>query len=356
MDIKQLKNHLFQNKEKIVEILESLDFHHVEFHRGHDSDYFTCGNFDGDNRQAITIYLNPSLLTINYTRTISNKQNSDFIDLVKFAKPDLNFFEVLKWISEKAGIDFYSENLDRNIPRSLLLIQTYKKLLKNEVQDIDDDKTHVKPIPEVILSYYKQVYSEMFKEDGISYSTQREFEIGYDQFSNMWVIPIRDELGVLTGVKGRYFDRKVPDDKLKYIYLEPTARNKILYGYYKTAKYIDESDCVYVTESEKGVLQLWSYGYKNVVGVGGTRVGSRQIEMLSRLGKRIVILFDKDFTDDKEKVQDLRNRFLKQIPVCFVIDKDNILGEKESPSDNKDKFIKLIKDNIYEVEFEEKRN
>ena len=106
MDIKELKNHFFENKEKIVEILEELDFHHIRFHSGQSDEYLTCGNPQGDNPSSITVYLTPSLLTINYTREISpNKNSSDFIDLIKFFQPKMNFFEVLKWLSEKSGVD-----------------------------------------------------------------------------------------------------------------------------------------------------------------------------------------------------------------------------------------------------------
>ena len=57
-------------------------------------------------------------------------------------------------------------------------------------------------------------------EDNIDYSTQKEFEIGFDEESNRYTIPIRSEIGDVVGVKGRYFDRKVPEGENKYIYLD----------------------------------------------------------------------------------------------------------------------------------------
>jgi DNA primase len=41
--------------------------------------------------------------------------------------------------------------------------------------------------------------------------------------------------------------------------------------------------------------------------------------------------------------------FIDGISVYAIIDKDGILNEKESPSDNPDKWIKLIKNHIYQI-------
>lgn len=41
--------------------------------------------------------------------------------------------------------------------------------------------------------------------------------------------------------------------------------------------------------------------------------------------------------------------FLNGIPVYAIIDKDHILDNKESPSDNPEKFKHLIKNNIYSL-------
>ena len=47
---------------------------------------------------------------------------------------------------------------------------------------------------------------------------RQEFEIGFDEETNRYTIPIRSELGDLVGVKARYFDRKVPDGMNKDVY------------------------------------------------------------------------------------------------------------------------------------------
>jgi DNA primase len=41
--------------------------------------------------------------------------------------------------------------------------------------------------------------------------------------------------------------------------------------------------------------------------------------------------------------------FMPNIQINAIIDKDNILNEKESPSDNPGKWAQLVKNNIYQI-------
>jgi DNA primase len=187
----------------------------------------------------------------------------------------------------------------------------------------------------------------MFLKDGVSYSCQQEFQIGYDEESNRITIPIRSELGDLVSVKGRLFKEELSDNDLKYIYLYKCPRNKILFGLNKTYDYIRESGKIWITESEKGTIQLWSHGIKNSVGIGGKKIGKRQVEMISRLNAKICFAFDKDVT--QKELEEKANMFVDGIPIYAIIDTDNILEEKQSPMDDFNKWEHLVKNNIYKI-------
>ena len=45
----------------------------------------------------------------------------------------------------------------------------------------------------------------------------------------------------------------------------------------------------------------------------------------------------------------LADRFPDTIPLYYIFDEDNILNEKESPSDNYEKWEHLVKKNIYKL-------
>lgn len=338
MEVKQLKEYILENN-FIETILENIGCHSIS----HKDGMYQCANKNGDNKQAITVYENEALITINYTRKmIKGNRQTDLIDLVCFNE-DLSFSEGLKFIADLIGISYYHD-FDEDVPESLQITKLIFDM--NSHNDEKKDKP-LKPISKKILSYYKPYVNDMFKNDNISYSTQKEFEIGYDESTNRITIPIYSSIGDLVGVKGRLFKKDLEPNEMKYIYLEPTARSKVLYGLNKTYDAIKARKIVYVVEAEKGVLQLYTYGYCNCVATGGKKISRTQIEMLTRLGVHIVFAFDKDV--NKKELEEIAEEFEKGIPIYAIYDKNNILDEKESPTDNPDKWETLVKNNLYRI-------
>lgn len=337
MNAQEIKEKIYE-EERVEDVLSELGCHHIRRHTG----FWTCGNPDGDNQSAIVIYENENLTTLNYTRQLTKQaRTTDLFDLVMYIK-QCTFPESLKEICNMLGYDYYQEPED--VPDSLQII----KMLGQMNSDSEtEDETPLKPIPEEILSYYIQLPNAMFKADNISFRIQKEFGIGYDPYSNRITIPLLDPLGSLCGVKGRLLGE--PDEyNPKYLYIEKCAKSYLLYGYYENREYIKQSNTIYCVESEKGVLQLASYGYRNAVATGGKHISKTQAELLVRTGKNICIALDKDV--GKEEIEIIASVFPENIPVYYVYDYGDILGEKESPSDNLGNWMELIKNNIYKLE------
>jgi DNA primase len=339
MDIQNLKHYILDNN-KIPLILESLGCHDIQ----NKSTYYSCANKDGDNKTAINVYQNENLITLDYTRDIpSIHGNSDIFSLVQFFQ-NCSFFEAVKFVCNAIGIDYYYD-FDEKLPQSIKI--TKMLLNMNNGDNSENEDMPVKPINEHILSYYKPYVNDLFKIDGIDYETQQEFEIGYDEFFNRITIPIRDELGNLCGVKGRLLKTNLDKNDEKYLYIEQCSKSKILYGLYKTYQYIQHNKQVFVSEAEKGVMQLYAYGYRNCVATSGSKISKHQIEMLTRLNADIIFCYDKDIT--KDTIKNIANQFIKEIPVYALIDKNNILQEKESPMDKKENFEYMLKHNLYRI-------
>lgn len=340
MDVRELKNYIYENR-YVEQILESIGCHHIKYHAS--NEYWSCANATGDNNGAVIVKNNEYLSCVNYTRQmVKCNRKTDIVDLVCYTK-DLTFPEGLKFICAEIGMSYYHD-FEEDVPECFKIL----KLLDDMDTNLQTEKEKpLKPISERILSYYKEYVNDLFYEDNIDYTTQREFEIGFDEESNRYTIPIRSEIGDLVGVKGRYFDRKVPERENKYIYLESCAKSKIIYGLYKTIEYIKAKGRVYVGESEKFPLQLWSYGYRNSGGTGGKELSQYQIDMLVRLGVDVVLCFDKDVT--KEEYEEIAERFPDGVPLFYMFDEDNILEEHESPSDNPTKWQRLVDNNIYRL-------
>ena len=339
MDVSQLKEYILNN-DKIEIILVALGCGDI---KNHDT-YYSASNPDGDNKNAICIYLNDNLTTIDYTRDIPQLNGcSDIFSLIEFFQ-NCNFFEAMKFACQCVGIDYYydfEKDVDPAIQYTKMLME-----MNNDGQEDDEEKL-IKPIPEKILTYYQPWVNEQFYVDGITYIIQKEFEIGFDEDTQYITIPIRDELGNLCGVKGRLLKQEIQENELKYIYLEPCSRSKILYGLFKTYPFIKQKGRVYVGESEKFCLQLWSMGVYNSVGIGGKKISNQQIEKLTRLGVDIIICFDKDVT--KKEIEDIADQFIDGINIYYLFDDKNILPEKTSPSDKPEYWQRLINECLYKI-------
>ena len=69
--------------------------------------------------------------------------------------------------------------------------------------------------------------------------------------------------------------------------------------------------------------------------------------MLTRLGVKICFAFDKDVT--QKELEEKAKMFIDRIPIYAIIDFDDILNEKESPTDFINKWEHLVKNNIYKI-------
>ena len=340
MDAQRLKEHILDNN-LVPDILEELGCHHIKIR----SDMIQAANPDGDNATAICVYLNENLTTLNYTRQMlpsGQTRTTDIFDLVGYIR-DTSFFETVKWLCEFCGLDYYTT--EEEVPESLQVLQFLSQMNKEYVED-EIDTTPLKPINPKVLEYYLPIGNNLFERDGISLSTQRFWEVGYDPQTNRLTIPIYSEIGDLLSVKGRLFQEEIEEGQNKYLYLFKTNKSKILFGLNKNLDMILKQGKVYITESEKGVMQLYNMGYYGVA-TGGSKISKYQINMLTRLGVQIIFAYDKDI--EEEQLNEIAAQFTDGIPVYAIIDRDDMLNEKESPSDNVDKWQHLINNNIYKI-------
>lgn len=336
MVVSDLKEYILNN-DYTEQILSELRCHHI-INKG---EYITCGNHDGDNKQAITIYLNDNLTCVNYTRQLSkDKRTHDIFDLICFVE-ELTFFEALKWTCDLLGLDYYQE--PEEIPESLQILKMLKDMSSGNEED---DNVPLKPISEEILSYYLPYPNKLFEDDNIPLDIQKEFEVCYDPDTNYIAIPIRDMLGSLVGVKGRWFG-SADEVNNKYLYLEKTNKSRLIYGYFQNKNYIKNNTKLFVVESEKAVMQLAGMGCRNAVSTCGKTISKAQVELIARTGCSPVFAFDKDV--DEDELKSIADMFMDGISVYAIIDKEEILDEKESPSDNPNKWIKLVKNHIYQI-------
>jgi DNA primase len=334
-----LKEHVLDNN-LIPNILEELGCHHIRQR----SDMVQAANPDGDNPTAICVYLNDNLTTLNYTRQIlpsGQTRTTDIYDLVVFLR-DCSFFEALKWLCELCGLDYYAE--EEEVPESLQILQFLNHMNKECVEE-DVDYSPLKPIDPRVLNYYMPVGNKMWEDDGISLSTQKEFSVMYDDYSNRIILPLFDPLGVLVGIKGRLMKSHLDDGEQKYLYMQNHFnKSKFLFGLNKTMDMIKQQGYCPIFEGEKSTMIAYQHGIGSVA-VCGSKISQQQVNLLTRLNVQLIICFDKDKTEDEVMCE--AQKFLEQVPVYYMIDRDNLLTEKESPADDWNKWEILIENNVY---------
>lgn len=336
MRVDEIKEYLLNN-DLVESVLSALGCGYVKNH----GNYISAANPSGDNKQAIVIYLNENLTCVNYTRTIAkDKRSTDIFDLVMFCE-DCTFPESLKWVCETVGLDYYQEAED--IPESLQILKMLKQMSSDDSNEIRET---LKPIPEQVLNYYLPYGNILFEQDGISLEVQKEFLVGYDPQSNRITIPIRSPIGDLCGVKGRLFGE--PDEyNPKYLYIMPVAKSEILYGLYENKEYIRNSNTLLIFEAEKSVQQCATHGIRNCVALGGKTISKTQAELIIRTGCTPIIALDKGI--DIEEIHNVASVFPDNIPVQYIYDADDILLDKQSPSDDFKSLQHLLRNNIYNI-------
>lgn len=338
MDIKFLFDRIKQDN-KINCILKELKMHSIK----DCGEYYSCGFPDGDNKKSVAVYKN-TLNVEAYTRNIQDKNGyKNLLSLVMFVK-GMYIVNAIKWICDVCGYDVY--NQDYKKPKILELLEEIQSARKGRVAIEEEEVTRI--LDTKVLDTYLNIFSKKFYEDGISYKTQKLFQIGYDLQSHRITIPIFDEIGELVGVKGRF----AGDDSLtdsKYLYLYSCSKSHFLFGLDKTYDYIKKQGVVYVAESEKAVMQGWSNGVKNVVSIGGHQLSRTQVKKLTHLGVEVCLCYDDkaDFVDgvrDENFYIKEKDKFINGVKVTCIIDpKNEILGHKESPFDNLDLWDELLK-------------
>lgn len=189
-----------------------------------------------------------------------------------------------------------------------------------------------------VLDEYIPKCNRRFQRDGISFETQRAFEIGYDPMSNRITIPLYDEFGRLVGVKGRINQTEVDDFTPKYLYLKECQASKYLYGYYQNYQYLFGKDVV-VGESEKMVMQAYSFGARNVVGIGSNALSTKQARLILQLNPSKIILALDEGLDLEQTQRNLRIiqsvMGLSKVEVFYwdYTKNEKVKGTKNSPTD-----------------------
>lgn len=271
--LKEIKKELLNNPEKLKDLLEHFNFYNVHIHQS----YISFGRAQDASKKSIVIRLekNDYLYVTDYARNM-NKDLFTYISEQRL----VDFADIITAVRNILGIDDFGMFNDSYG----IFGGFYEKIRKR-------NEYSLRTYDESVLDKYVPLANKRFIKDNISITAQQFFGIRYDVESQGIVIPIYNQIGELIGAKVRC-NYEVKDGEMKYYYLIPCAMSNTLYGYSQNYNYL-ANNVVYVFESEKSVMQCFSYEIRNCVALGSGSISRKQVQMLFELNpKKIIFMHD----------------------------------------------------------------
>lgn len=329
----EVKAKLLEDSRSIEHILDFFGFDKIRSNQRE----IRCAFEPGMNPTAVVIRLqnNENLFVKDYERNIS----LDFINYLVKSK-DIPFKDVMNAIKQELHLDSIY-NFKRKVG---LFGGIYSNISRN------NGEISVTTYPDEVLIPYGNITNTLWLKDGISLSTQRKWQIGYDVASQRITMPIRTSTGEIMAVKGRCnYD---PDEfEPKYLYLIQGPMSQTLFGYSENYSNLYEGNVI-IVESEKSVLKLDSWGYNNAVALGSNSLSPTQAKLIVSLNpKSVTFMLDKtlDLINTRRNIDMLKTFCaMKQIEIKFWDWTENItLSDKSAPcDDSKQEFEYILNEEI----------
>jgi DNA primase len=352
-ELHDIKRRIY-NEERIEDVLELLECWSIDTEQS--GKLYVAGLPDGDNKRSVQVKNTETLSSSIRSKGI----NGDIYDVISYIlfnaeseedrKNSLHKskFWVCKQLNYVEFIDEFYRETSNPIENKPDFNNWLRKLKKSRVENVPESLNRV-CLPS-ILDEFGIIPYKKWVDEGIKLTTQKLFGVGIDVKSDRVTFPIHNKNGELIGVKGRYCGKNVHvEDNYKYLYLYPCNKSIEFYNLHRAIPYIIKNNEVIIVEGAKTVMNLYQWGYRNVISIEGDSLSDYQIILLKELGLHMCYIFvwdkDKDIEFIKNEASKLKGR-IKYV----IFDKDNKLNYKDSPCDKgKDVWEKLYEQNKYRL-------
>lgn len=335
MTINELKEYIYDNN-KIEYILEEIGCHSITYHPN--KNFYSCGNYNGDNKGAINVRNNEYLGVTNWTREKEFGDNSDIITLVQYNK-NMSLIEAIKYLHKILNIPFeFKKKEDKS--KKIDHLNIFKRQLRSNRRAINVDDIHILD-DKLLDDFVPMLHIDWFRE-GIMPWTRDKFKLAYSYKHKRVIIPLRYwATGELLGFNQRTTVENYEEFGIKKYFITPTYQKALnLFGLYENYDSIQKAGYVVVAESEKSVLKRDSFGDGTVVALSGKSISDEQVRILIGLNVEIVIGLDKDV--DIDEVRHMCEKFKNVRKVSYIHDFMDILGDKDAPMDASNKDYQFL--------------
>ncbi|MEX2054459.1 MAG: DNA primase [Candidatus Colwellbacteria bacterium] len=239
-------------------------------------------------------------------------------DIFKFVMryENLEFYEALRVLAEKAGVDLKQTSSadQRQLNNLYELVAAAKDIFELKLRSSNEAIEYLKSrgltgqtvkdfevgfSPDKADEVTVELVNKGFRmEDivraGLAIKTERGKYL--DRFRGRIIFPIHNHFGKPVGFSGRILPSN-SDSIAKYINSPETPlfnKSRVLYGFWQSKKPVREASKALLVEGQMDFLQLWQSDIKNVVATSGTALTKDHLRALGRVAEELVVAFDKD--------------------------------------------------------------
>lgn len=238
-------------------------------------------------------------------------------DVIKFAMKyeNLDFYEALRFLAEKAGIPLPSLNFkqDRELLTFYDIYEVAKNFYKSELiknltalnylqkrglkkETLEEFEIGLSPYgDELVLHLIKEKFNilDAAKAGLVHKNIKGMYQ---DRFAGRIIFPIYNHLGRVVAFTGRILNQE-NENQPKYLNSPETPifnKSKVLYGLHKSKNEISKLKTVFIVEGQMDFLMSYQSGIKNIVAISGTGLTAHHLERLRRMADVVILSFDND--------------------------------------------------------------
>lgn len=262
-------------------------------------------------------------------------------------------------LSFTAAVDYVARTVGKSFGFG---IEIEAKEKVNEEMQWMNRVTRKKKIELPQLTFYNEAILEvfshhnnpsLFRNDHISEAALNKFGVRYyDKASRIVLVNRYWENGKIIGLRGRITGihaesdgvaKYIPLNIQNHVYSFPTFMN--LFGLWESRQAISRLGKIIIFESEKSVLQCFSYFGEDcyAVALSGSSLSQRQVDIILGIEglTEVQIAMDCEFQEgdrdaemrQMQKVLQMARRFTPFIRTTVLWNTDRLIGFKQSPSD-----------------------
>ncbi len=204
----------------------------------------------------------------------------------------------------ETAVKFYRHNLLQSQSGQSVLEYLNKRNLSNEILEVFEIGFAPDSWDATRTYMLERGHSEQELID-TGLVSQRDSGGTYDRFRNRIMIPIRDARGRMSGFGARIVD---PEDVPKFLNSPQTVlfdKGRLLYGLDKSRKAIRSANQAVIVEGYMDVIGLYQAGFKNAVSPMGTALSERQLRLLKRFSRNMILALDPDLAGSRATLRGL---------------------------------------------------